>query len=93
MSKLKSTFDYELKTNDSKLLHRFMNFAVTPFYWGMFVFAIFFSVILITKLIFYFLSEKSIFSLNIYDVLFSLIGFGFGFIIEFTIKMRKELLK
>ncbi len=93
MSNIKTTFNYNFDDSDNKLLNRFRTFAVNPFFWGVFVFAIFFSVILLTKLFSYIISEHTVFTLNIYDILFSLIGFGIGFIIEFSIQIKKELLK
>ena len=93
MNNIKTTFDYEISESDNKLYNRFRTFAVTPVFWGIFIFAIFFSVILLTKLFTFFISESSIFNLNIYDILFSLIGFGFGFLIEFALQLRKEFLK
>lgn len=93
MGNFKTAYNYQIDESESKLLNRFKTFALTPFFWGTFVFAIFFSVILLTKLFSYFLSDNALFTLNIYDMLFSLIGFGVGFLIEFTIQIRKELLK
>jgi uncharacterized protein YacL len=93
MKEIRHSFDYEASESNSRLLNRFKLFALRPIIIGLFAFSIFFTTILVTKVVTYLLVENSIFNLNIYDVLFSSIGFVLGFLIEFLLQIRRTLLK
>jgi len=91
MKENKDLFEFESEHSKAGLRNRFNIFFIRPFKIGALVFSIFFSVILFTKLITYLTSIVLTFNLNIYDVLFSLIGFGVGFLIEFSLQIRKYI--
>ena len=93
MSKFQNQYDYEVNESNIQVINRFKLFFLKPIFIGLFTFAIFFTTILITKILTYLLSEHVLFSLNMYDVLFALIGFGVGFIFEFALNIRKILSK
>jgi uncharacterized protein YacL len=88
MKEIRNSLDYEASESNSRLLVRFKLFALRPIIIGLFAFSIFFTTILVTKVTTYLLVENSIFNLNIHDVLFSLIGFALGFLIEFLLQIR-----
>ena len=80
----------ELKNNISVKLKIYL---FRPMLVGLFTFAIFFSVILFTKIITYLMNENPTFILNIYDVIFACIGFFIGFLVEFLLQIRKNILR
>ncbi|MBI1933574.1 MAG: hypothetical protein HYS24_13665 [Ignavibacteriales bacterium] len=91
MKKNSNTVEFDLIGDSFQLKGRFKTFFVKPILVGVFFFSIFFSVILITKLSTYFIGSTLIFGFNIYDLFFSLIGFGIGFLTEFTRQVKKIL--
>ncbi len=91
MKKNISSIEYDFIGNNLQLKGRFKSFFVQPVLLGIFFFAIFFSVILITKLSTYFLSSTSLFGFNIYDILFSVIGFFIGFMTEFIRQIKRVI--
>lgn len=93
MKKNSNAIEFDLIGDNFQLKGRFKTFFVKPFLVGIFFFSIFFSVILITKLSTYFIGSTLIFGFNVYDLFFSLIGFGIGFLIEFTRQVKKILSK
>ncbi|MCB9206964.1 MAG: hypothetical protein H6610_09695 [Ignavibacteriales bacterium] len=93
MNNFHSSLDYEEFESKSHLLNRFKQYVIKPTFIGLFVFSIFFSIILVTKITTFLLTENTIFSLNIYDVLFALIGFIIGFFIEFLLQVKRLILK
>ena len=74
-------------------LNRFKIFVLKPISVGLFSFSIFFTIILITKVGMYLLSSNAALNLNIYDILFSLIGFTIGFLIEFLLQIRRHIFR
>lgn len=91
MKENKDLFEFESDDSKTELRNRFNIFFIRPIKIGVLVFSIFFSIILFTKLVVYFASSLLTLNLNIYDILFSLIGFGIGFIIEFSLQIRKYI--
>jgi ABC-type protease/lipase transport system fused ATPase/permease subunit len=73
--------------------NRVKSFLIEPFKMGFLYFAILFSIILFVKLVNYLATEGSFFILNIYDVMISVIGFSLGYILEFTLQLRKRIRK
>lgn len=92
MKNLQTTVDLEVIESNRKLYNRFKLFVLKPLLIGLFTFAIFFTTILITKTTTYLFSD-SLFNLNIYDVLFALLGFLLGFLLEFLLQVRKMIFK
>lgn len=93
MRDIQNPYDYELIESNAQIINRFKLFVLKPIFIGLFTFSIFFTTILITKILMYAFNEHAVFNLNIYDIFFSLIGFGLGFLIEFILRMRKIFLK
>ena len=93
MKEIRNSLDYDSSESRRLLLKRFKLFVIKPTLIGLFAFSIFFTTILVTKVTTYILAENSVFNLNIYDVLFALIGFAVGFLIEFLLQIRRTLLK
>ena len=93
MKEIRNTLDYNAEETNTRLLKRFRLFVLRPILIGLFSFAIFFTVVLITKISTYIFAENSIFNLNIYDILFALIGFAIGFLIEFLLQVRRIIFK
>ena len=93
MREFQNHYDYEATESKVQAINRFKLFVLKPLFIGLFTFFVFFTTILITKIFTYAIHEHTIFNLNIYDVLFALIGFGVGFIFEFAINVRKTLSK
>ena len=91
MKKLTPAIEYSLISESFQLKGRFKSFFLRPVFMGLFFFSIFFSVILITKLIAYAVGSTILFGFNIYDIIFSLIGFFIGFLTEFVIQIRKVI--
>ncbi len=93
MKEIHHSWEYDSSESDYLLLKRFKLFVLRPVFIGLFTFSIFFTTILLTKVATYLFAENSVFSLNIYDVLFALIGFAVGFVIEFLLQIRRILFK
>ena len=91
MSEINSPFESSEEESSKNALLRLKKFILRPAYVGLFIFSIFFSVILFTKIITYLMNENIAFILNIYDVLFAFIGFLIGFLVEFLLQIRKKL--
>ena len=91
MRDLNNSLDYNAVESEKQLLNRFKSFFLKPIFVGLFVFSIFFTTILATKDATYLLAESSYFNLNIYDVLFAMVGFGVGFLVEFLLQIRRTL--
>ncbi|MCB0749397.1 MAG: hypothetical protein KDC52_02295 [Ignavibacteriae bacterium] len=89
MKKAIPSIEYDFLGENFQLKSRFKLFFLKPIFVGIFFFALFFSVILITKLSTYFLGSTSLFGFNIYDILFSLIGFVLGFLTEFLRQIKR----
>lgn len=93
MKEIRNPLDYSANESKPLLIKRVKIFVVRPILIGLFTFSIFFSTILVTKVTTYLFTPNSIFHLNIYDVLFALIGFAVGFLIEFLLQIRRRLFK
>jgi len=93
MKNIDNSWDYNVNESKIRLLKRFKLFVIKPTLIGLFIFSIFFSIILVTKVATYFVIQSSFFSLSIYDVLFAFIGFGVGFLVEFLLQIRRILRK
>lgn len=93
MKEIRNSLDYDSSESRPLLLKRFKMFVIKPLLIGLFAFSIFFTTILVTKVTTYLLAENSVFNLNIYDVLFALIGFAVGFLIEFLLQIRRTIFK
>jgi hypothetical protein len=91
MKHVPNSFEIDLEESKSHLLNRFRLFVLKPTFIGLFTFSLFFTTILLTKVATYIFADGAIFTLNIYDVLFALIGFGVGFIVEFLLQIRRIL--
>ena len=91
MKKIANTMEFDFIGDSLQLKGRFKSFFLKPVFLGIFFFSIFFSVILITKLSTYFIGSTAVFGFNIYDILFSLIGFGLGFLSEFIRQVKRIL--
>jgi hypothetical protein len=91
MKKITPSIEFDIINEVVQLKGRFRSFFIRPLVMGLFFFSIFFSVILITKLITYFVGSTLVFGFNIYDILFSFIGFGIGFFTEFVRQVKKVL--
>ncbi len=92
MKKISPTIEYSSIISESfQLKGRFWSFFLRPVFMGLFFFAIFFSVILITKLFTYIVGSTIIFGFNVYDILFSFIGFTVGFLTEFIRQIKRVL--
>jgi len=91
MKKLTPAIEYNLISESFQLKGRFKSFFLRPVFMGLFFFSIFFSVILVTKLIAYAIGSTILFGFNIYDIIFSLIGFFIGFLTEFILQIRKVI--
>ena len=72
-----------ISKQQSKLASIIINFIVIPFRAGIFGFLIYFAIIASTKFIAYFFGLSDEFSLGIYDLLLSSIGFLYSFIYYF----------
>ena len=93
MKEIQTPYDYELIESNSQIINRFKMFILKPIFVGLFTFSIFFTTILVTKILMYSFNEHAVFNLNVYDILFALIGFGLGFIVEFILMVRKVFFK
>ena len=93
MKEIQNRYDYEVIESNTQIINRFKLFVLKPIFIGLFTFSIFFTTILITKILTYSLNDHEVFNLNIYDILFALIGFGLGFLIEFILRLRKSFFK
>jgi len=93
MKEIRNSLDYDVSESKSLLIRRLKTFVIRPILIGLFAFSIFFTTILVTKVTTYLFTPNSIFHLNIYDVLFALIGFAMGFLIEFLLQIRRRLFK
>lgn len=93
MKEIKDSLNYDSSESSDLLLKRFKMFVIKPAFIGLLAFSIFFTTILVTKITTYVLAENSVFNLNIYDVLFALIGFAVGFLIEFLLQVRRTIFK
>ena len=93
MREFHNHYDFEVAESNVQIYNRFKMFVLRPIIIGLFTFSIFFTIILFTKILMFMFNEHVIFSLNIYDLLFALIGFGLGFILDFVLKVRKLFLK
>jgi hypothetical protein len=93
MKNIHNTYDFDIDESNSHLFNRLKLFVLKPIYIGLFTFSLFFTTILITKIATYFIIEASVFTLNIYDILFALIGFGVGFLVEFLLQIKRILYK
>ncbi|MBK7105794.1 MAG: hypothetical protein IPH62_10970 [Ignavibacteriae bacterium] len=91
MKKIANTMEFDFIGDSLQLKGRFKSFFLKPVFLGIFFFSIFFSVILITKLSTYFIGSTAVFGFNIYDILFSLIGFSLGFLSEFIRQVKRIL--
>jgi hypothetical protein len=75
-------------------MHKQLKFVVfRPMLVGTVIFAVFFSTVMLTKLITYLISSSSLFNLNLHDIAFALIGFSIGFLVDFSIKLKRLLHK
>jgi hypothetical protein len=93
MKHIQNSLEIDLEESKSQLINRFRLFVLKPTFIGLFTFSLFFTTILLTKVATFFFADSAIFSLNIYDVLFALIGFGVGFVVEFLLQIRRILIK
>ncbi|MCW8848355.1 MAG: hypothetical protein OQJ81_00140 [Melioribacteraceae bacterium] len=93
MRNIQNPYDYEIIESNTQIINRFKLFVLKPVFIGLFAFSIFFTTILITKILMYTFNEHAVFNLNVYDILFALIGFGLGFLIEFILSIRKIFFK
>ncbi len=93
MKQFQNSFEIDLEESKSHLLNRFRLFVLKPTFIGLFTFSLLFTTILFTKIATYIFADGAIFTLNIYDVMFALIGFGVGFIIEFLLQIRRIIIK
>lgn len=91
MKKITPAIEYDFLGENFQLKGRFKSFFIRPIFMGVFFFAIFFTVILVTKLSTFFLGSTTLFGFNIYDILFSMIGFGIGFLTEFIRQIKRVL--
>ena len=73
----------DISKRQSKLTSITINFIVVPFRAGIFGFLIYFAIIAGTKFFAYFFGLADDFSLGIYDLLLSSIGFLYSFIYYF----------
>ncbi len=93
MKDTRTSLERDDKEQISIPVSRLKMYFIRPISVGLFAFSIFFTVILVTKIIMYVLSEGASFNLNIYDIIFSVIGFTIGFLIEFLLQLRRTFLK
>lgn len=93
MREFQNQYDYESSKSNDEITNQLKIFVLKPIIIGLFTFSIFFTTILVTKIITYLFNEFAVFSLNIYDVLFALIGFGIGFCFELVINVRRKFFR
>lgn len=93
MKNVSNLYEIDLEESRAHLLNRFRLFVLKPTFIGLFIFSLFFTTILLTKAVSYIFADGAIFMLNIYDILFALIGFGAGFIVEFLLQITRILKK
>ena len=90
MTANKKILENSIESSQSVLKGKFNSFLFTPIKMGFFSFSILFSILLFVKLLNYLAAPESIFVINIYDVMISVIGFGLGFLLELTLQIRKR---
>lgn len=93
MREFQNRYDYESSKSGYEFANQLKIFVLKPIIIGLFTFSIFFTTILVTKIITYLVNEFVIFSLNIYDVMFALIGFGIGFLFELAMNVRRKFFR
>lgn len=93
MKQVHNSIELDLIDSNSITLTKIKKLIIKPIFIGLFVFSIFFSTILITKVSAYILTENAIFNLSIHDFLFALIGFASGFSVEFLLQIKRILIK
>ena len=89
----KNFFEESVNSIEEITKSRIKSFLIEPLKMGFLYFAILFSIILFVKLVNYLATEGAFFILNIYDVMISVIGFSLGYILEFSIQLRKRIKK
>ncbi|MCP5063940.1 MAG: hypothetical protein GY936_15950 [Ignavibacteriae bacterium] len=90
MAANKKIFENSIDPSRSIYKSKFISYLLNPIKMGFFSFSILFSIILFVKLLNYFAAPESIFVINIYDVMISVIGFGLGFLLELTLQIRRK---
>lgn len=93
MRDFKSSLDWEEPEPIDILYDRLKLFFLKPFIMGLFLFAVFFSIIVITKMVVYFFSSMGKFDFSINDILFAFLGFALGFLFKFFGQIKKEAFK
>lgn len=93
MREFQNHYDYESSKTGYEIANQLKIFVLKPIIIGLFTFSIFFTTILITKIFTYLVNDFVIFSLNIYDVMFALIGFVMGFIFELAINVKRKFFR
>ncbi len=93
MVKKKGIFNESIDSIEDITQNRIKSFLIEPLKMGFLYFAILFSIILFVKLVNHLATEDSFFVLNIYDVLISVIGFMLGYVLEFSLQLRKKIKK
>lgn len=91
IKEMTNSLEFDIEESRARFLNRIKTFVLKPFILGLFTFAIFFTTILSTKLLAFLFTDNAIFDLNIYDVLFSIIGFFIGFMLKFFLQLRRLL--
>ncbi len=71
-----------------KLIGLLKNFVIYPSYAGLFGFAAFFTVLVLSKIIGYYIGVTHFFDVQIDDVVLSLVGFVLVFLIRFLESIR-----
>lgn len=76
------------KRNNTKLISLLKDFIIYPSYAGLFGFAAFFTVLVLSKIIGYYIGVTHFFDVQIDDVVLSLVGFVLVFLIRILESIR-----
>ncbi len=72
-------------------LKKIKSIVIRPIFIGTIIFAILFTIVMLTKLVTFLFSSNALFNLNLYDITFAMIGFCIGFSIDLLLKLRNIL--